>query len=138
MQSASKRKGSAGKMKVCVPVAEYRGLDSPVYGHFGSAPEFALIETESMLVEPLSNADHDHVHGACSPVRALAGARPDAVIVGGMGAGALRGLRALKVRVYHSNSGTVGEAIARLKSGELAEMDEQAACGHHGSGRGCH
>ena len=125
-------------MKVCVPVEEYRGLESAVHGHFGSAPQFAMVETDSMLVEPLSNGDHGHVHGACSPVHALAGAKPDAVIVGGMGAGALRGLSSLGVRVYRCAGGTVAEAVSRLKAGELTEMDEQAACGHHGGGHGCH
>lgn len=125
-------------MKVCIPVEKYCGLDSQVHGHFGSAPGFALVETKSMSVQLLSNGDHDHVHGACSPVRALAGAQPDAVIVGGMGVGALRGLRSLGIRVFRSGGGTVADAVRQLTAGELMEMDEVAACGGHGSGHGCH
>ena len=30
-------------MKVCIPVEEFRGLASPVFGHFDSAPVFALV-----------------------------------------------------------------------------------------------
>jgi predicted Fe-Mo cluster-binding NifX family protein len=43
-------------MKVAIPVAEYCGLDSLVYGHFGSAPLFVLVDTETMSIESLSNA----------------------------------------------------------------------------------
>jgi len=127
-------------MKVCVPVSEFRGLDSPVYGHFGSAPSFAMVDTGSMEVTSLSNEDQGHVHGSCSPLRALAGAKPDVVVVGGMGAGALRGLRDLGIKVFRCQAGTVKDAVAKLAAGELIEMDIQAACGGHGHGHGhgCH
>jgi predicted Fe-Mo cluster-binding NifX family protein len=80
-------------MRICIPVAEYQGLESQVYGHFGSAESFVMVDTETMAVARLSNGDREHVHGACSPLAALAGARPDAVLVGGIGPGALMGLR---------------------------------------------
>lgn len=131
------REGGGGVMKVCVPVQEYRGLESAVYGHFGSAPGFAMVETESMSVEPLSNNDQGHVHGACSPVRALAGAKPDAVIVGGMGAGALRGLRSLGIKVFFFTGGTVAEALRLVKAGKLRDMDESTVCAGHSGGHGC-
>ena len=127
-------------MKVCIPVGEYCGLDSVVCGHFGSAAGFALADTETMDIELLANRDHGHghVHGACSPLKALAGAKPDAVVVGGMGAGALRGLHSLGIKVFRCAGGTVAEAIRQLKAGELTEMDELAACGGHSGGHGCH
>ena len=78
-------------MKVCIPVSEQRGLESPVHGHFGSAPGFISVDAETLAVETLSNGDLGHEHGTCSPVRALAGAKPGAVLVGGLGAGALAG-----------------------------------------------
>lgn len=125
-------------MKIGIPVAEYHGLDSQVYGHFGSAPGFALVDSENLSIEPVSNRDHDHVHGACSPVRALAGAKPDVVVVGGMGAGALRGLRSLGIRVYRCSGGTIAEAVRQLRTGELAELDDSAVCAGHGGGCGGH
>ena len=125
-------------MKVCIPVAEYRGLESPVYGHFGSAPAFALVDAETLSVEPIGNRDHAHVHGACSPMKALAGARPDAVIVGGIGAGALQGLKAAGIKVYRAAGGTVADAVRQFKAAELAEIDEDGACAGHGAGHSCH
>ncbi|HPF98522.1 MAG TPA: NifB/NifX family molybdenum-iron cluster-binding protein [Kiritimatiellia bacterium] len=125
-------------MRICIPVVEYRGLDSPVNGHFGSAPAFALVDSETMSVEPVDNGDHGHVHGMCSPLKALAGSKPDAVIVGGIGRGALLGLRDLGIRVYHGAGSTVAQAVALIKAGKLSEIDENAVCGGHGHGGGCH
>jgi predicted Fe-Mo cluster-binding NifX family protein len=124
-------------MKICIPVAEYRGLDSPVYGHFGSAPSFVLVDADTMVVERLDNHDQGHVHGQCSPVKALAGARPEVVVVGGIGAGAVLGLRNAGIRVYQATGGTVGETVALFKKGELQEIDSQHACPGHGEDSGC-
>ena len=124
-------------MKVCIPVGEYCGLDSPVYGHFGSAPCFALVDTETMAIELLSNRDKEHVHGACSPMKAIAGEKPDAIIVGGIGAGALLGLRAAGIMVYRSTGGTIAQVVRLFKAGKLSEMDENAACAGHASGHDC-
>lgn len=125
-------------MKICIPVAEYSGLESLVYGHFGSAPVFALVDSETMAVEPMGNRDEGHVHGQCSPVKALAGAQPDAVVVGGIGAGALMGLRQAGIKVYQATGGTVAEMVALLKNGGLKEVAPEHTCGGHGGGSGCH
>lgn len=120
-------------MKICIPVAEYRGLDSAVYGHFGSAPCFVLADTISLNVELLSNEDRRHVHGACHPVKALAGAKPDAVLVAGIGLGAFLKLRQAGIRVYCAPFGSVADALRRFKAGELEEFEEETVCaGHEG------
>ena len=140
MKGAQEMQGRDGKnrtVKIAIPVAEYRGLESEVYGHFGSAPAFALVDAETMSVEAIGNRDHAHVHGACSPMKALAGARPDAVIVGGIGMGALMGLREAGIKVFRAVGGTVADAVRQLKAAELAEMDEAGACSGHGGGNTC-
>jgi predicted Fe-Mo cluster-binding NifX family protein len=125
-------------MKIAIPVEEYRGLDSAMYGHFGSASAFALVDSETMSVEALVNRDAAHVHGACSPMKALAGARPDAVIVGGIGMGALMGLREAGIKVFRAVGGTVADAVRQFKANTLAEMEENCACAGHGGGHSCH
>ena len=124
-------------MKICFPVADFRGLESPVYGHFGSAPMFALVDTESMTVESVANRDRGHAHGRCSPMQALANTRPEAVVVGGIGRGALLGLRALGVKVYQY-AGSIREALEQIRAGALREVVESDACGGQGHGAGCH
>jgi len=124
-------------MRVAIPVAEYCGLDSLVYGHFGSAPLFVMVDSETMSVEPLGNADLGHDHGQCSPMKALAGARPDVVVVGGIGSGAGAGLRQAGVRVFQALGGTVAEALASLQNGRLKELVGPGTCAGHGEGSGC-
>ena len=124
-------------MKVAIPVAEDRGLDSEIYGHFGSAPVFVLVDSETMLVQALGNADQTHEHGQCSPMKALAGAMPDVVVVGGIGAGAVNGLRHAGIRVFQSPGWTVADALTLLQSGRLKEVVAQGTCGGHAEGGGC-
>jgi predicted Fe-Mo cluster-binding NifX family protein len=118
-------------MKVCLPITKNLGLESPVHGHFGSAPGFLAVNTETGAAEAILNANLGHAHGGCSPVKALAGHKPDAVLVGGLGGGALAGLRQMGVRVYLAPPGTAAEAVAQFKTGTLQELTEDAACGGH-------
>ena len=123
-------------MKVCLPISKNLGLESPVHGHFGSAPGFLAVDTETLATEAILNANLGHVHGGCSPVKALAGCKPDAVLVGGLGAGALAGLRQMGVRVYLVPGGTAAEAVRQFKEGKLRELTDLATCGGHAHGSG--
>ena len=125
-------------MKVCIPVEEYRGLESPVYGHFGSAPAFALVDTETLAVEPVNNRDEHHEHGKCSPLKAIGGRQVSAVIVGGIGAGAIRGLNAAGIEVFRFVGGTAADAVQQFKAGSLSVLTVQHACGGHAAGNNCH
>ena len=124
-------------MKVCLPISKNLGLESPVHGHFGSAPGFLSVDTETLAAEAVLNANIGHAHGGCSPVKALAGFKPDAVLVGGLGAGALAGLRQMGVRVYLVQGGTAVGAVEQFKAGQLRELTDTATCGGYVHGHGC-
>jgi predicted Fe-Mo cluster-binding NifX family protein len=125
-------------MKIAIPIEEYHGLESLVYGHFGSAPSFVIVDSDTMSVEELGNQNQSHEHGQCRPMVALAGRSPDAIIVGGIGAGALHGLRAAGIRVYRCDGDTVADAVRLLKNGALVEVGEDDACAGHSHGHSCH
>jgi predicted Fe-Mo cluster-binding NifX family protein len=125
-------------MKVCIPVEEYRGLDSNVCGHFGSARVFALVETDTLAIEPLNSRDEQHEHGACSRLKAIGGGQVNAVIVGGIGAGAIRGLNAAGIEVFGFVGGTVADAVQQFKAGALPVLNARHACGGHAAGYDCH
>ena len=126
-------------MKVCLPISENRGLESSVHGHFGSAPGYLAVDTETLAAEALLNWNQGHAHGACNPVQVLAEAKPDAVLVAGLGAGALARLREKGVRVYLAPAGTAAQAVNLFKVGKLKELTDTATCdGHaHGPGHEC-
>ena len=93
-------------MKVCFPVQTDEGIESQVYGHFGSAPFFIVVDTEEKDVQRIDNRDLHHIHGACNPIMALGGQRVDALVVGGIGGGALMKLNGMGVRVYEAGTRT--------------------------------
>lgn len=124
-------------MKIAFPVQDDVGVDSVVYSHFGSAPVFVIVEAETNLVASVSNRDREHAHGACNPMRALDGRRVDAVVVGGIGAGALAGLNRMGITVRRSMAATIRENLALLGSGSLPVIEPHGACAGHGKGGGC-
>ena len=123
-------------MKLCFPVTADEGLDSRIYDHFGSAQQFVLVDTETDAVTSIGNLDRNHVHGSCNPMKALAGNPVDAVVVGGIGAGALIMLNRSRIKVYSAQAATVRENVALFKSGSFREV-VPPACGGHGQGHGC-
>jgi predicted Fe-Mo cluster-binding NifX family protein len=90
-------------MKVGFAVQFNEGLESMVYGHFGSAPAFIIVDTDLKQVSAVDNNNAHHVHGACNPVMALGGNNIDAMVVGGM-PGAIMKLNAMGVKVYGERS----------------------------------
>lgn len=122
-------------MRICIPVeGTARGNEERVYGHFGSAPNFAVVDTAEGTVEFLANANGHHEHGACNPVGAVAGKAVEAVVTGGMGRRAVELLNASGIRVFRTDAETVREVVNAFAAGEIEELTADAACGGHG----CH
>ena len=124
-------------MKLCIPVNSSNGLDSIVCGHFGSAPAFIIVDTDSLTFESVSNNNAHHAHGMCQPLAAISGRNVEAIAVGGIGAGALAKLRAGGIAVYKAQHSTVRETVAAMKQGQLSLVDSKESCGGHDHGHSC-
>ena len=125
-------------MKVCVPVSENKGMESVPFGHFGSAPEFVICDLDSNEVKSINNGDLGHEHGKCQPLKALEGNKVDAIIVGGIGAGAIMKLNEMGTKVYRGINDTIGSNLKLLKENMLQEFSVNDACSHnHPKGNGC-
>ncbi|MBI4963636.1 MAG: NifB/NifX family molybdenum-iron cluster-binding protein [Desulfomonile tiedjei] len=121
-------------MKICFPAETLQGMNSIVYEHFGSAPGFVIVDTNTLAVEEIQNGDLHHAHGMCQPLKALGGREVDAVVVAGIGMGALRGLQAQGIQVYRATPGTVGQNMDLIKSGTLPQFDVKFTCAGHAGG----
>ncbi|MFH1062427.1 MAG: NifB/NifX family molybdenum-iron cluster-binding protein [Candidatus Omnitrophota bacterium] len=121
-------------MKICFPVEEAMGLDSQVFGHFGSAPAFVVFDTETKAINTINNQNLEHEHGMCSPLKALDGNIVDAIVVGGIGAGAISKLNHMGIKVYRAVQGTVQANIELFKNNKQAEILVEHGCGGHGGG----
>ena len=124
-------------MKVCFPVQLDQGLESQVFGHFGSAPGFVVVDLITNEITAINNSDQIHEHGACNPVAGLGGHQVDAIVVGGIGGGALHKLNASGLRVFQARAGTIAENVLLFKANELPEYMPGHTCGGHGHSNGC-
>jgi len=136
IENRDSKKGGV-KMKICFPVSKVNGMESEVYGHFGSAPAFLVIETDSNTITTINNRDQHHVHGACNPMKALNNQNVDAIVVGGIGAGALSRLNQLGIKVFQAQAPTVKENIEMLKAQILSEFTLSHCCSGHAHIGGC-
>jgi predicted Fe-Mo cluster-binding NifX family protein len=118
-------------MKICIPIIEDRGLDSKVNPHFGSAPMMFVYDSEGKSHAISGNANHEHEHGTCQPVTAIAGLDVDAVVCGGMGLRAVQLLNQAGVKVFRTEHATVAEIINDLILDSLSELTPQQACTEH-------
>jgi predicted Fe-Mo cluster-binding NifX family protein len=124
-------------MRIAFPAQIDAGVDSIVFNHFGSAPLFLIVDRATHGVTAVSNRDQQHTHGACNPMKALDDQKVDAVVVGGIGAGALAGLNRMGITVYRSLAATIKENLALLESGRLPVIEPHGTCAGHGKAGGC-
>lgn len=121
-------------MTICIPTAGASGLNDTVYGHFGSAPYFTIIDADTEAVSVIDNSNREHGHGNCAPSAELVERGVHAVACGGMGRRALARLNEAGIRVFLSGAATPAEAVREILTGSTQECGVEHACaGHHGS-----
>ena len=118
-------------MKVGFAVQVNQGLESIVYDHFGSAPAFLIVDTEQLHVGSVDNSNTQHSHGNCNPMAKLGGNHIDAMVVGGIGSGAIMKLNAMGIKVFRAGAAIVQENIDLLKENKLQEITTSDSCGGH-------
>jgi predicted Fe-Mo cluster-binding NifX family protein len=127
-------------MKACFPVAQDRGLDSPVHPNFGSAPMFLIVDTATKSTRAIASPELDGPQERCRSFTALAGEKIDMVIASGIGAGALERLRAAQIPAYRTAQPTARAALRAIGGGSLPPVlaEAKASCaGGAGGGGGC-
>ncbi len=119
-------------MKICIPINSDQGLQSEVCMHFGSAPMFSIVDTETRICRVIPNRNQHHSHGMCTPLASLASESIDGIVVGGIGMGALMKLNAANIPVYRAGHATVEETVAAFNRRTLAPVQPGMACAGHG------
>jgi predicted Fe-Mo cluster-binding NifX family protein len=67
------------------PDRDRAGKKAKVYSYFGSAPYFAIYDTEKGDCETVYNSNLHHVHGTCNLVGILDNQHIDAMVCTGIG-----------------------------------------------------
>lgn len=127
-------------MHICVPSLEDGQLDAPVSGHFGRAPNYTLIDTETDSLTVIDN-DGSHHGGRRSPPNIIAEIDADVLVCGNLGQKAVERFETLDIDVYCGADGIVGDAIDAFEADDLerATPDGSHCSGHsdgHGHGHG--
>jgi predicted Fe-Mo cluster-binding NifX family protein len=129
-------------MRICVPTRDKEGLESGVYGHFGSAPYFLVYDTDTDKHQVLDNTGSVHEHGRCNPLAVFVRTPIDVLLTAGIGAGALLRLNEAGIRAFRcAPEGSVSAAIRGFQDSTLPEISPEEGCGHHGiqhHAHGCH
>jgi len=123
-------------MRICVPTGTDQGIEAEVFGHFGSAPYFSLVDTDTAEVEVLVNSNDHHAHGQCTPMKQLAGLDFDAIVVRGMGRNAVARFAAANVQVMVTTAAKLQDVLEEARAGKLRELDPSQACQGHGGHNG--
>ena len=119
-------------MKIAFPVEKDKGMESELFGHFGSAPLYIVAEAAGGSLETVANDHHGHAHGQCQPTVGLTERSIQAVVCRGMGLRAVQKLNAAGISVYLAGeSGTVRAALDDFKADRLPLLRAEDACGHH-------
>ena len=101
-----------------------------IFQHFGHTEQFKVYDVENGTIVSSEVVDtNGSGHGALAGV--LSALRVDALICGGIGAGAQAALAAAGIKLYGGVSGGADQAAEALAAGTLS-YDPNVMCSHHG------
>ncbi len=118
-------------MKIAITTSG-KDMDAQVDSRFGRAPAFIIADTENndfSVIDNIQNLNAAQGAGIQS-AQNVADSGAEAVITGHVGPKAFRTLSQAGVKIYLRESGSVREAIAALKNGELKTVDNADVEGH--------
>ena len=116
-------------MNICIPIEEDKGLQSEICIHFGSAPRFIVVDTDTLSYRVVSGAES-------GPVDFITRDPIDSVVVGGIGVRSLCELKEAGVDVVSTREDRVDDIVASFKEGDVSEVNLDHTCRLQQRGRG--
>jgi predicted Fe-Mo cluster-binding NifX family protein len=119
-------------MKICI-TSEGSTLDSRIDPRFGRCRYFVIVDTDTMVVEALDNANIQSSGGAgIQSGQLMASKQVVAVLTGNVGPNAFQTLQAAGIDIFTGVSGTVKEALDRFKAGAFKKTQGPTVDTHRG------
>ena len=118
-------------MKIAITTTG-KDLDSPVDPRFGRARYFLIVDQGGTLLEAVDNSSNVNAMGGAGiqAAKVLADRRVDVLMTGNCGPNAFKTLNAAGIKVAIEQSGTVREALDRLKRNEVKFAEAPNVEGH--------
>lgn len=117
-------------MKVCIPTMGRSGMDDIVSEHFGRAPTFTLIDSETDEVKIIDNRS-EHMGGMGKPPEHLAKEGVEVMLCSGLGPRAISMFENFGIEVLVGASGTVRDTLRMWQEGHLQMATDANACKQH-------
>lgn len=117
-------------MRLAIPTADGKGLKDQVSEHFGRAPTFTIVDTETSQVEIIDNVS-EHFGGMGKAPTIVSDAKVDAIFCSGIGPRAIGMFEEMGIRVFVGAAGSVDSVIQAFKAGRLSEATDKNACAEH-------
>lgn len=119
-------------MKIAIPSLGDKGLAESVCPHFGRAPTYTIVDTETEDVDVIDNKS-EHFGGMGKPPEFLSEKGVSVVLAAGMGFRAMQMFADYDITVYCGAEGSVQQALADYENGRLQKASEDASCkqSHH-------
>ncbi|MDD3042117.1 MAG: NifB/NifX family molybdenum-iron cluster-binding protein [Methanosarcinaceae archaeon] len=118
-------------MKVCVPTRDENGLDGLVEQHFGKAPTYTILDTESQEVSVIPNTS-EHMGGVGLPPEYLHQNGVDIMLCAGLGFKAVQMFETFGIEVFVGVGGTARDSFAAWEAGRLHKATADNSCADHG------
>ena len=116
-------------MLIGIPAETDDGLDSPVFPHFGRAPYFALVDTETGECRSVVNGS-SHNGGTKLPPEWLHEIGVEALVCGGLGQRAISLFEEHSIPVYIGAADTVRGMVEAFNEGRLQLATLADGCEH--------
>jgi predicted Fe-Mo cluster-binding NifX family protein len=121
-------------MKICV-TAISNSLDAQIDPRFGRCPYLVIVDTETMQFEPVINESQDATSGAgIQAAQLIVNRGAKVLLTGNIGPNAFQALSAAGIEVITGISGTVRDAVEKIKKGELRKTSAPTVSGHSNMG----
>ena len=116
-------------MVICIPTDSKDGLEAPVCGHFGQAPMYALVDSETNEINVIPN-ESSHRGGTDLPPVWLNKQGVNIMLCSGMGQRAVMLFKQSEIPVYFGEEATVGGMLEAYRNGSLHLATEDDGCVH--------
>ncbi len=120
-------------MKLVFPTNENQGYLSKRGAHFGKAKFYTVVTIENGDIKDVEGIENPgHKSGSCgNAVTNILSLKPDALIVGGIGARPAEGFANAGLDVYFdSESKTIKESLKAFLDGKLQKLEGKGTCNH--------
>jgi len=110
-----------------------KDLDAKVDYRFGRCPYFLVVDTENLSFEAIPNEASMEFGGAgIKAAQKVIETGAKALITGNVGPNAYQVLSSAGIKIFQSSELSVREAIEKLKSNELKEINSPTSNSHFG------